>query len=77
MDFTGKGDYFPVHVDSRLVEMEEVKAFVQPYPGGGAIGVRLKRGMEPRRSMRPVFPTTASGVCAGRISTKRCKRRTD
>ncbi|MDD5676618.1 MAG: NTP transferase domain-containing protein [Kiritimatiellae bacterium] len=56
----GQGDYFQVHVDSRLAEVEEVKdfiqkafydrfglaphpAFVEPHPGGGAIGVRLDR----------------------------------
>ncbi|MFA7158424.1 MAG: NTP transferase domain-containing protein [Kiritimatiellia bacterium] len=56
----GQGDYFQVHVDSRLANVEEVKEFirkafyerfglapkpdfVQPYPGGGAVGVRLDR----------------------------------
>lgn len=56
----GQGDYFQVHVDSHLAEVEEVKvfiqkafydrfglspnpAFVQPHPGGGALGVRLDR----------------------------------
>ena len=56
----GQGDYFQVHIDSRLADVEEVKdfiqkafydrfglsphpAFVQPYPGGGAVGVRLDR----------------------------------
>ncbi len=56
----GQGDYFQVHVDSSLADMDEVKhfirkafyerfglspqpEFVQPHPGGGAIGVRLDR----------------------------------
>jgi hypothetical protein len=56
----GQGDYFQVHVDSNVADMEEVKefiriafyqrfglaprpAFVQPHPGGGAVGVRIGR----------------------------------
>lgn len=56
----GQGDYFQVHIDTRLADVEEVKdfiqkafyerfglapkpAFVQPYPGGGAVGIRLER----------------------------------
>ena len=56
----GQGDYFQVHVDSEVANVDEVKDFirqaiyrrfdlkpiqdfVEPSPGGGAVGVRLSR----------------------------------
>ncbi|MFM7845919.1 MAG: hypothetical protein ACKPEY_17050, partial [Planctomycetota bacterium] len=56
----GQGDFFQVHVDTKLADPEEVKRFlvqafyrrfglqpsqefVEPYPGGGAVGIRLPR----------------------------------
>ena len=56
----GQGDYFQVHVDTRLAPLSDVKQFlrmafyrrfglspetefVETHPGGGAVGIRLKR----------------------------------
>ena len=56
----GQGDFFQVHVDTTLVDVEHVKRFIQkafyrrfglapeqefvePHPGGGAVGARLSR----------------------------------
>jgi hypothetical protein len=56
----GQGDYFQVHIDTSVANINEVKRFIQvaiydrfglqpaqpfvdPYPGGGAVGIRLER----------------------------------
>ena len=56
----GQGDYFQVHVDTTMADVQQVKQFlrtafyrrfeitppqefVDPHPGGAAVGVRLSR----------------------------------
>jgi hypothetical protein len=65
----GQGDYFQVHVDTDIVDCEDIKHFirqafyrrfglspaqdfVEPHPGGGAVGIRLDRFQDLPRLIR-------------------------